>query len=238
MGVRALSVWLAPIRPTTASTAGALRVIQARTPRFVPWCLGVSGTYPHIPGSPFARVNAGLRQAIRDDEVQFASDPTVKRRVRCRYAALYATAIDRRLLSASTVVVSALLPATKLLPLSNGAQQWAAVTVRVPSGQRIRIADLFADPTDGLTTVAHAWTRSFKRAYPRSWWPCVTAFPEAYRPTTRNYRYFALTTKGLAIGFPNIAACGRFHATVSYSVLRPYLSRLGAELVVGVRASR
>jgi len=58
--------------------------------------------------------------------------------------------------------------------------------------------------------------------------------PELYEASARNYRQFALTPEGLAVGVNEIGACGNWQATVPYRILRPYLSELGAELIAGV----
>ena len=66
-------------------------------------------------------------------------------------------------------------------------------------------------------------------------WPCVAKDLIRYRPTARNYRYFALTPNGLAVGSWLEEACTRLQATVPYTRLRPYLTSLGRQLVAGVR---
>lgn len=145
---------------------------------------------------------------------------------------IYSTSVDRRLLSASTVVVSALLPATKLFPAGTQGKTWVAMTVEVPSGRRIRLEDLFAEPSRGIRVLARAWLERARR----TWAPCIRLVPEEFRASARNYRYFALTPRGLAVGFWQPPACNRVHETVPYRVLRPHLSRLGTQLVAGVRA--
>jgi hypothetical protein len=50
---------------------------------------------------------------------------------------------------------------------------------------------------------------------------------------------YALTTRGLAIGFANGVvtgpACGRIKVLIPYQLALPYLSQLGKKLVAGVR---
>jgi hypothetical protein len=60
-------------------------------------------------------------------------------------------------------------------------------------------------------------------------------YPEVYVTSARNYREFALTPTGLAVGVNETGACGRMEATVPYRMVRPYLSTLGETLVAGVR---
>src|SRR5262249_23308897 len=103
----------------------------------------------------------------------------------------------------------------------------------VPSGARVTISDLFANPDQGLRVLARAWRARIRRTSAR---PCIRIYPKTSNPTVENYRAFALTPSGLAIGSPEVAACYRLLATVPYAVLRPHLSSLGARLVDGVRA--
>jgi hypothetical protein len=107
----------------------------------------------------------------------------------------------------------------------------------VPSGAPVRITDLFAAPSRALPVLARAWKAQVRRTQPQMW-RCVKVIPSAYRPTARNYRLFALTPRGLVVGFWQAPACNRLQATVPYAALRPYLSRLGARLIAGVRAPR
>jgi hypothetical protein len=58
---------------------------------------------------------------------------------------------------------------------------------------------------------------------------------EVYTPKVKNYRDFALTPGGLALGSSQVGACYRLVTTVPYHVLRPYLSQLGAKLIAGIR---
>jgi hypothetical protein len=96
----------------------------------------------------------------------------------------------------------------------------------------VAISDLFANPHRGLRALATAWKAKVRRTGGRR---CLRIYPSQYRPTAANYRTFALTPSGIAVGSWEIAACYRLVATVPYGPLRPYLSRLGATLVAGVR---
>jgi hypothetical protein len=109
------------------------------------------------------------------------------------------------------------------------------VTVRVPSGRRVTIGELFTDPSRGVSVLAQAWRRGVPRAQRR----CVDAgFFGPWPPTPRYFRAFALTPNGLAVGVATSGACSTTHATVPYAVLRPYLSKRGAQLIRGVRQPR
>lgn len=70
--------------------------------------------------------------------------------------------------------------------------------------------------------------------------PTVGAsFSKGFSPTAENYRSFALTPDGLAIGFAigqvGFPPCGSVSVVVPYDDIRPYLSVLGRSLVAGVR---
>jgi len=219
----------------TASVS-SLRLITVPTPLLPVPRYDTSGSIPKVSGSgiDLQHVNASLREAVLRD--QRAYEPNARASAkhtgsRCR--GTYSLVTDRRLLSASSVVVSALLPATKLYPCGNEGQGWVSVTVRVPSGKQVTLAQLFRDPEgDGLFQLGVAWFRVIARD---SRLNCVVSNLSSYQPTLRNYRYFALTPHGLALGFRQEPACQRIVGIVPYRALQPYLSNLGKQLVAGVR---
>jgi hypothetical protein len=212
--------------------AGGL-VAHQRTGLVVP-----AGDAPALAGA-LRRVHgdAALRAAVLADQRSYA--PYARRekpQTTYREPGVYRTAVDRRYVSASTVVVSALMPATReVFPGQHNGDGWLAVTVRVPSGRRVTIGDLFARRDRGLRALAAAWKARIRRTGGA---PCLRAYPEAYVPTTRNYEELALTPRGIAVGSSEIEACYRLVATVPYRRLRPYLSELGTALVAGVRPPR
>jgi hypothetical protein len=226
-------------RPTGAAAASALAVVVARTPPLRVPRYDTSGTYPQVRGGgiDLRAVNAGLREAVLADQRDYA--PYARRekpRVQYPEHGRYRTVVDRRLMSASTVVVSALMPATReVFPGQSGGDGWLGMTVRVPSGARVTITDLFRSRDRGLHVLAAAWKARIPRTRGRS---CADVYLDVYTPTARNYEAFALTPTGLAVGTPEVAACYRLVATVPYRILRPYLSRLGRTLADGVRPPR
>ncbi len=221
-----------------SASAPALRVVPASTPRFRVPRFDTTGTFPQVRGGNdyLLAVNAALRNAVLTDQRAF--EPYARREepgINPRYRGLYHTAINRSLLSASTVVISALLPATReLFPGQNGGDDWLGITVRVPSGTRVRITDLFADANRGLRALATEWKARIKRS---GGGPCLRVYADMYTPTVAHYKNFALTPRGIAVGTEEVAACYRLVATVPYRVMRPYLSKLGATLITGVRAA-
>jgi pimeloyl-ACP methyl ester carboxylesterase len=141
-------------------------------------------------------------------------------------------------ISASSAVVSALIPVTALLPGGTDGELWASGTFLVPSAQPVMLPSLFTNPSQGMAALA-ALTKAGLLAADS----CVRQAIESpyggpwasgFDPTPGNYRHFALTPAGITIGFDNgmvaDAACGRAEITISWDQLRPYLSPLGNQL--------
>ena len=227
-----------PQRPDR-SAAVPVRVILAPTPRLRVPRYDTSGSIPQVSqgGTDLRRVNAALRDVVLRDQRAYAPSArgSPKNLPRgCR--GVYRLDVDRSLLSASSTVVSALLPATKLYPCGNEGQGWISMTIRVPSGRRVTLAQLFRDPEGGgLSALGVRWFRVIARDWRLR---CVVGDLPDYEPTLRNYRYFALTPRGLALAFWQEPACSRIEGIVPYRPLRPYLSRLGKQLIAGVRRPR
>jgi hypothetical protein len=202
------------------------------------------GTYPQVSGRglDLTPVNRAIRQALVDDQQRFGKlVPKVDPRVA---PGEYATSPRRRLISASTTVVSMLVPTLNLQPAGNHGGWWFSATVEVATARRVAITDLFIDGSEGLKALAAAARQRLIRedicvreSIRDVWMQYPPGF--GFTPTRDHYRYFALLPDGVTIGFPNgqvaAAICGRVRVTVPYSVLRPYLNGLGRELVEGVR---
>jgi hypothetical protein len=222
-----------------ASVASPLTVTEVSTPPFAVPRYDTSGTYPHVRHTSLdlRAVNDALRAAVLADQRSYAAYArNEKPRNAYKENGVYRATIDRNYLSASTVVVSVLMPLTReLFPGQHGGDGWLGITVRVPTGTRVTITDLFAKPGEGLRALASAYKARLRRIYGD---PCLRLYPGDYRPTVANYRAFALTPRGLAVGTPEDTACYRAAATVPYRVLRPHMSRLGKQLVAGVRRPR
>jgi hypothetical protein len=223
--------------PTKAS---ALTVYEAPTPRFQVPRYDTSGTYPQVRRDDvdLRAVNAALRRVVLEDQQRYAPSARALAKVAGEHAVgVYQTSVDRRLLSASTVVVSALMPATELNPGGTEGDGWVAGTIRVPSRAAVRLTDLFARPAQALPVLAREWKAQFRRTTPRRW-VCVTQLPSLLLPSASNYRNFALIPRGLAVGIHGHASCAGLQATVPYARLRPYLSKLGERLITGVRPAQ
>jgi hypothetical protein len=242
-----------PAKAAPRSGVSALTITETPVPPLPVPNYTTSGTFLQVskPGSSLARVNAALGKALRDDQQQYATsarqeeadnnsavfDPGVG-------AGLYDMYPNAQLMSASTVVVSALVPVDRYYPGGTDSNGWLAVTVLVPSGSVVNLSSIFADPTKALAALA----ANFKAEVVRSN-SCIRAGladpingslnAQDFNPTLANYQYFALTTNGIAVGFPagqgGSPACGPLQATVPYPALQPYLNDLGKTLVADVR---
>ena len=67
----------------------------------------------------------------------------------------------------------------------------------------------------------------------------MTFVERGFAPRPKHYAHFALTADGIAIGFENDqvggGSCGAPEVMVPYRVLRTRFSKLGEQLVAGVR---
>jgi hypothetical protein len=220
----------------------ALFVSRAKTPPLRIPAMNTKGTYPQVSrvGFNLRTVNAVLRRAVLDDERRFARiipkvDPKTA-------PGLYETSVELGLISASTVVVSVLMPSLQLFPAGNDGDRWLSINVDVATGRRVSIAALFTDPSQGLRAIATDARKRLPRANAcvrQSLTDSTHGRSRGFDPTITNYRNFALLPDGLAIGFPlgqvSDPLCSSAEITVPYSVVRPYLNALGHTLILGVR---
>jgi hypothetical protein len=232
---------IALLLSSSSSATHPLRVIAAPTPRFIRG-YDTIGRYPNVSGAPnLGETNAALRQAILDDQDQYAkyARPAVKssRDGGNPYNGIYETWVKRSLTSASTSVVSTLIPALELYPGGNDGQMWISATVDVETGQRVALRAVLAHPSRALPAIARAWDTAFIRQLRhcggqcRQWWATMKPGSPA---TFANFRDFALLPSGLAIGLPQYPAGSRMVEIVPYRVIRAYLTPLGQTLVAGV----
>ena len=218
-----------------SSSVRRLTLVSATTP-----CLPVqgyltSGAYPNVLGGSMrvARTNIALRRAVVTDERTYAS--SARQHSFRSSNGIYRTSVDQGLTSASTVVVSALIPVLKLYPGGNDGQTWISATVDVRSGKAVSLPQLLANPQLALPVLASDWKAGLRNSL---LWPFVVDDPASFTPSFAHYRYFALTPTGLAFGFAQEPAGSRIEAVIPYRLVRPYLSPLGKRLVAGVRRPR
>lgn len=234
-----LAAFALPIATAVPRVGGpavrSLAVVGAATPCFPVQGYVTSGAYPNVRGSSLrvARTNVALRQAVVADQVGYA--PAASRHAAPNGPGIYQTAIDQRLISASSVVVSALIPALEVYPGGDGGQTWISATIEMRTGKSVSLRELLANPRLALPLLVKDWKTRFRGS---PLWPSVAANPARYTPTLAHYRHFALTPRGLAFGFRQAPAGSRFAAVIPYRLVHPYLSSLGRRLVAGVRRPR
>lgn len=244
-----------PAPSASPSGVSALTVTEVAVPPLPVPNYTTEGTFPRVNGTgvSLAAVNAGLNNALQHDQQQYAVsarqvEATVPDAIDPSDPGVYGMYPTLSLMSASDVVVSALIPNTELYPGGTDSNGWLGVTLQVPSGVPVTLTDLFEDPTSGLTVLAAATKTQLLAAN-----SCVrnalqepvngASFATGFDPSVTNYADFALVADGLAVGFPSdgqiaYPVCGSPDAVVPYATLAPYLSALGKKLVAGVRAPR
>jgi hypothetical protein len=240
-------------QPQRAPTTGpgrpvALRITGVPIPKLdVPKYI-TRGTYPQITDghTPLAKVNAALTNVVRFEQRRYAR---VVRKNQKYFPplddqGLFATNLRSGVTSASSVVVSTLIPLTRRFPSGTGGQVWLSATIRVPSGKSVSVGDLFADRSHGLRALAAAVRRQVvaSNSCIRQSIDELPEYASGFAPTTSNYQHFALTAAGLVIGLQGAQvsspACNRVRTTVSYARLRTQLSPLAKKLIGGVRRPR
>lgn len=182
-----------------------------------------------------SRVNAALRRMVTADQRAYARPARRAARQAGRDArGGYETFLHTKLVSASTVVVSVLMPAVHLFPGGTEGGWVLSGTVLVPSGRRVGVTQLFARPAVALPVLAREFKRAFRRQ-DRSLAGCLSFVGPVLRPTAHNYRNFALLPGGLAVGVAGYGNCERLIATIPYARLRAYFSHSARVLIDGVR---
>jgi hypothetical protein len=241
------------LRPQHATTTGsgrpvALRVTQAPMPKLAVPNYETRGTYPQVTDdrTPLAKVNTALTNVVRSEQRRYAR---VVRENQKYFSplndqGLFATNPRSGVTSASSVVISTLIPLTRRFPGGTGGQVWLSATMRVPSGNSVSVGDLFADRSRGLRALAAAVRRQVVAGNSciRQSIDVLPEYATGFAPTTSNYRHFALTAGGVVIGLEGaqvgFVACNRVRTTVSYERLRAEFSPLARRLIAGVRQPR
>jgi hypothetical protein len=258
-----LTIWMAfpawmsgvPVALAGGAASQALEVEEVALPP-----LGVphyesSGTYLRVssPSISLRVVNKVLQSSALADEKDYAA--LALRYERQLGKALpvefgrYLVMPQKGLVSASSVVVSALIPVEEAYPAGVVDELWQSQTVESASGRAVAgLQALFSNPKRALSVVADRVYREVVTGKSGTDL-CVQQVeghhvtrgppPGAFAPTAADYRYFALTPSGVAIGIPQGAvasdACGRVEVTIPYLTLQPYFNSLGRLLVSGVR---
>lgn len=227
-----------------APVASPLPVTPARVPPFaVPGypTLVIGGSYPSLRGSEYATLNAALKTAVIAEERSFARFLQRERRhiplsARRAMHGGFELSFKRSLVSASTEEFSALMDATECEPGGTGCNYWFAVTLRVPSGEPVTLRSIFSNSTAGLRALAEAAKQAVLHSN-----KCIASSPNipGFLPTWRNYKAFALTARGIAVGFDTsqvgFPVCGPVNAIVAIEKIERFLSPSGMRLLESVR---
>jgi hypothetical protein len=227
--------------PTRYSVPSPLYLSSARTPRVPLQCVHTKGRYPTFrrPSGGLHAVNTLVRRAVIADQQQWLG---ARPNHHAQDGGTYSTAVDPRFISASTVVVSVLMPVLRLrCPGGNDGSTWLSATIDVRHRRAVQLGDLLTKRRQALTNLAAVLQRQLMThnlcvhnsvTGPGAVGNGLALRIDAHTP-------FSLAPAGLVIGFgqAKIAAplCGRIVARLPYSVLRPYLNSLGRTLVNGVR---
>jgi|SRR3954464_6135993 hypothetical protein len=241
------------------SSAVPLQVIQVATPPLpVPeYRYSTSGTYPQVTGATFIdAANRGLTNAMVAYQRRYVAK--IYRTYGHHYKGfllgpsrgLFSTyskySIPSQLehISASTGVVSALIPVEQLYPGGNDGSVWSGLTVRVADGSRVFLRDLFSRSKKALpaitrlarTKLAHTNNSvhaSLNDKIDRQF------MVHSFAPRPRHGAQWALTPTGFAIGYPqglvSCVPCSRIDTTIPYWRLDRYLSDSGRQLIADVR---
>jgi hypothetical protein len=227
-----------------------LKVVQIDTPRATTTTeVEESGTYFKVltSSSALGSVNAALQAAVRSEEDRFLT--AVNKAEPIRGPSVFKTTFVREYLSASTAVVSELLPISETLGPGGTGESWIATTVSVPSGRKLDIFDsMFSSSSIGLRLIAASVRHQIMNGV-SSQDECVRQsqanlpeFAAGFDPTMSNFTYLSMTTKGLAVGIPQEQiggdACGGIEVTVSYAAVRSALSSEGRKLIGELRSPK
>lgn len=220
-----------------------------------------SGTYPQVGGvsglrpGTFTAINNSLDSLLLGAENDYAESAkwsesnhgftATLTRAELLDPGIFNVSSNPNFISASSVVVSALLPVVELYPSGTEGSVWLSITLRTRTDQLVNISDLFNPNKKGLQALANEVQKRFMSSNSCGETRPLDATEKFYllkgsAPIARNYSTFALTPQGLTVGFTQGQICalgiGRVAVTVPYSSLRLYLSTLGQRLIDGVRA--
>ena len=226
---------LTPPASAGAQRATSLRIAGHGIPRFTVPRFGTYGSYPNVVGGPRSTaINNALRLAILRDQDRNA--PALGKVVSWNEPkgarGLYRTEFEPRLVSASSVVVSTLIPETIVPPGGSYWSLWISATVDVRSGRLVSLRELLRDPTTTLPALAKAWTAEARKA---GLGPAIAHIFGKHSPTITADQAFALLPHGFAFGFTDGPPGSRIYAVIPYRTADRYLSPLGLRLARGVR---
>ncbi len=233
---------------TSLAPVSSLTVTEGTLPNIDLTGYSTLGGFPILEGSDpsVMRANKLIYQLIVNSENQFKQNalaqplppPT-------SLAGIYQTGVEPGFISATTVTVSVLISLTARLVGGNDGDGWLSITIEMATGQIVGISSIFSNPETGLKVLAKAVQDSVLRnnACIRNATSAKDGFGSialrGFASQVDNYKDFALTNTGLAVGFPNGQVgpdgCGKIETTVPYSLLKGYFSPLGNLLESGLK---
>lgn len=186
------------------------------------------GDYIQVSGMPgLDQVNDALRRLVLDDLAKAQRLGSPKPLQPDEYPGEYLIGGARADFAASASVVSVMIPASFGLPGGNPEGYWLALTVRVPSGEPVEIADLLKDPATAFAVLEQATKQRLRTE------PCIGADFDQWPPhvewdTAEPYSRFALAPAGMVLGFGKYqvgpGACGSVRVVLPWSELNRVLT--------------
>jgi hypothetical protein len=244
-------------RALPKSIATALQVIQVPAPPLpVPeYRYRTTGTYPQVVGAPSA-VNEGLTRAMLAHERDYVVDGIYRTYGRHYkgfemspspgiFRANWSSFWSRtEFTSASTGVVSVMIPMLELYPGGNDGDVWMGATVRVPSGSPVYLRDILGRPKQAIPAIGDLararLSHTDKGVHYRLTSKMDREFVvRSFAPRAKHAVRWALTPTGLALGYPvgavSTVPSGWVETTIPYWRLSPYLTKPGRKLIADVR---
>jgi hypothetical protein len=170
-----------------------------------------------------------LVQASENMQMQTGTAQTPRR-------AIYSVFPTTKLIAARPGVVSALIPVTRGVAFQP--EDYLSATIDMQTGKQVAFDDVFKHPSAARRAIAHAATDRLYAKYAciKSVLPRGSA--KGLRPTSANYRQFALLPGGVTFGFSvKQTLCGRAQVALPYSVVRAHLTPLGKRLLAAAGAT-
>ena len=180
-------------------------------------------------GRDLRRANRAIRDGITTDQKKFIHETRQAHGAsRPAKRGVYLVAPDRRLMSASSRIFSALLPSIHRPPGNQHGKDWIGITIAVPGGDALRLSDVFVTTSSNLKSLIALASEQLRRSDAAYWSFCgPKKWPSFFRPTDRGLADFALLRDGVAFGFAQPPACTRSNVIIRYSELRPLMTELG-----------
>jgi hypothetical protein len=198
----------------------------------------VTGSVPQLrhAGASEAALNERLRSVVEQGitEAEASVRPTSGR---FAGGGEFGIIPDRSLISANSVLVSALLPVTASRPYGTGSPYWLSVTITVSSPRStVSISHVITAAGFGLLAKSLRARLEGNRCVEQL---ASKELSRATAPMASSFRQFAMLPSGLAVGFPASAngplyECGSPYVVIPYSQIAGAMSPAGKALAEAV----